>query len=73
MHTKRHRSLDGECQETARRLDCPQSESVGLPPNVQAVHSSWDVGCSLPVSATPLLFFFFFFLNSTELSATGEK
>ena len=71
VHTKRHRSLDGECQETARRLDSPQSESVGLPPSVQAVHSSWDVGCCLPVSATPLPFFFF--LNSTEPSATGEK
>lgn len=60
MHTKRRRSLDGERQETARRLDSPQSESVGLPPNVPAVHSSWDVGCSLPVSATPLPFFFKF-------------
>lgn len=67
MHTKRHRSLDGECQETARRLDSPQSESVGLPPSVQAVHSSWDVGCCLPVSATPLPFFFLIPQNHLQL------
>lgn len=33
----------------------------------QAVHSSWDVGCCLPVSATPLPFFFLIPQNHLQL------